>query len=648
MTTIDVNALKTDPYNYSNNLPIPKLVQLLKKLSLSYYTDKPVIPDNVYDIIKGVLEEKDPKNKFLTTVGYDISNDKQKVVLPYPLFSLDKLKTVDSWIKKYPGPYALSDKLDGISGLLYKNNKQIMLFTRGDSINGRDISHLLPYLLKDYDYDQLGDRCAIRGEIVISRKNYETVKDKYLDHRSCLAGLVNSKKDAIAKEADKEKLANLTDFVAYELIEPRHKQDTQFEMLEKYGLPVVTHKIKENIDHEILSKYLTKRRTASKYNIDGIVVGDCSKKYELSKDSNPSYAFAFKLVFGDQIVETVVRHVEWTTSKDSYIKPVVILEPVKINGITISKVTGNNAKYIVTNKIGPGTVLKIIRSGDVIPKIVEVVSGQVTKPSLPNIKYKWNDTKVDIIATEMTKSTKDDMTTKKIAYFFSAMKVSFIGEGIVRKLVGAGYNTVESILSANLKNLEKIDGLGSEVVKKIFESIRVAFEVADLPMLMAASGILGRSMGKTRIKVIVDAIPNIMNEKIDDTLKNKINALEGFSDITTNQFITGLPQFKIFFEMLSKIDTISVKHMLIVKKDDKKDDKTEIFKNMKFAFTGPRNKNIEEFVVANGGKIASTVSSTTNMLLCESTDESSSSKYVKALELNVKIMVYDDFMKQYM
>ncbi len=637
--------LETDPYNYAVGLTIPNLVKLLKKLSLSYYTEKPIVPDNVYDIIKNVLEEKDPTNTFLTTVGYEISNDKVKVVLPYPLFSLDKIKNVDNWIKKYDGPYALSDKLDGISGLLYKDGNTLKLFTRGDSISGRDISHLIQYVLRNYDFTKLPNKCAVRGEIAISRKNYETVKDLYTDFRSCIAGLVNTKKDSIAKDANKVKLANMTDFIAYELIEPRHTQNTQYTMMEGYGLPVVDYKIVKSIDHTILSKYLTDRRKISKYFIDGIVVGDCSKKYELSKDSNPSYAFAFKLVFDDQIVETIVRHIEWEVSKDSYIKPVVVLEPVKINGVTISRVTGNNANYIVVNRIGPGTVVKIIRSGDVIPKIVEVVSGQVAKPQMPNIKYKWNDTGVDIIATEMTKATTDTMTVKKLAFFFSAMKISFIGEGIVKKLVGAGYNSIETILTADPKKLEKIDGLGPDVIKKIFESIKTAFDVADLSTLMAASGVLGRSMGKGRIDLVINGIPNIMNEKIDENLKKKINELDGFSNITTNQFIDGLPKFKIFFEMLSKINTINVKHMLDIKKEEPK---TEIFKNMKFAFTGPRNKKIEEFIVENGGKIASTVSSTTSMLLCESDNESSSSKYVKALELNVVIMTYDEFTKKYM
>ena len=646
--SLDIQKISADPYNYAQNLTVPNLVKLLRKLSLAYYTDTPLVTDNVFDILESVLKERDAKNKFFDEIGYDMSNDKTKVVLPYPLYSLDKIKTVESWIKKFLGPYMLSDKLDGISGLLYKNKKVLQLFTRGDGKNGQDISHLIPYVLKDYDFSKLPEHCAIRGELVISRENYATVKDKYLDHRSCIAGMVNSKKIALVKEKDKEQLAKLTDFVAYEVVHPRHKIDTQFEMLQKWNFPSVHHKLKQNITNESLSKYLTKRRNTSKYYIDGIVVGDCGKSYELFPDSNPDYAFAFKLVFGDQIFETKVRHIEWDVSKDGYIKPVVILDPVVINGITVSRVTGNNAKYIITNRIGSGTVLKIIRSGDVIPKIVKVVSDQVDNPQMPNIKYKWTDTGVDLIAIETNKATTNSMTIKKITFFFTSMGVQFIGEGIVTKLVDADYDSIEKILKADLKDLSKIDGLGTGVLTKIFESIRVVFETTDLATLMAASGIFGRNMGKRRIEVVVKAIPTIMNETADANLSKKIDALEGFSTITTKQFVDGLNKFKDFFKMLMDIKTISVGHLLTIKKDDKDKKVGGIFTNMKFVFTGPRNKKIKDFIEANGGEVTDGVRKTTNMLLCESTNESGSASYVKANALGIVIMFYADFEKKYM
>ena len=645
--SLNVKKLNTDPYGYACPLEIPELVELLEQLSLAYYTATPIVSDNAFDTIKCVLEERDPDNKFFKTVGYKMTDSKSKVVLPFPLFSLDKLKIILLWLRKYGGPYMLSDKLDGISGLLYKHKEILRLFTRGDGINGQDISHLISYILKDFDFTKLPEICAIRGEIVISKENYATVKDKYLDHRSCISGLVNSKKKALLKEKDKIQLAHLTDFVGYELISPRHKLDTQFKMLEDWGFPLVEYELRNEITNETLSEYLTERRTKSKYYIDGIVVGDCSKSYPLSPDSNPDYAFAFKLVFGDQIFETTAKRIEWDVSKHGYIKPVVILEPVVINGITVTRVTGNNAQYIVKHKIGSGTVLKIIRSGDVIPKIVSVVSGQVDVPQMPAIKYKWNETGIDLIATETTQITKNIMTTKKITFFFTSMGVKFMGEGIVKKLVDNGYDSIVSILKADLKHLSKINGLGANVLSKIYESIRVSFETADLATLMSASGIFGRNMGKKKIEIIVKAIPTIINETPNDNLAKIINNLDGFSDTTTQRFIGGLNNFKEFFEALQRIDTISVGHMLNVNKID--DIKVEgIFKDMKFVFTGPRNKEIINFVEKNGGIASDRVNKSTNMLLYESDKDKGSSKYVDAIKFGTTIMTNKDFSNKYM
>lgn len=65
--------------------------------------------------------------------------------------------------------------------------------------------------------------------------------------------------------------------------------------------------------------------------------------------------------------------IEWNISKDGYIKPTIILEPTNIGDVEISRTTGFNAKYIYDNNIGKGTIVKLIRSGDVIPHIVEII-----------------------------------------------------------------------------------------------------------------------------------------------------------------------------------------------------------------------------------------------------------------------------------
>lgn len=646
MSSFNIPELIKNPQAYANALSITKLVTLLKELTQSYYTDNPTVSDSVYDILRETLETRDPNNKFLKSVGYDISNNRSKVVLPYPAFSLDKKKIVTPFITKFPGPYVLSDKLDGLSLTLHKNNKIIKLYTRGNGIEGQDVSHLIPYLFKNYNFDVLPNVCGIRAEIAITKVNFDQVKDQCLDHRSCIAGLVNCKSEALVTDKFKSKLIKLVDFVCHELLEPRHKLQTQYEMMNSYNLKVVDYKIENKLTNEILSEYLTKRREESPYFIDGIVIGDSSQVYELPKDGNPDYAFAFKLVFQDQIVETIIRYIEWNVSKDGYIKPRIILEPVKIGNITVTHTTGNNARYIVTNKLGPGTVVKLIRSGDVIPKIIEIKSGQVEIPQLPTIKYKWNESGADIIATEVTQETKTKSIIKKITFFFKEMNIQFIGPGVVEKLVKAGYDSIDKILKADQTKLSKIDGLGKDSITKIFNNIRISFETSTLSTLMYASGVFGRAMGSTRIELILKEIPNVMDLDANETLKQRIMNIDGFSNITSNQFVDGLDAFKAFFKVLQENDKISVGQMLIQKQQPKITNTK--FKDQKYVFTGKRNKQLEDYITNNGGTIGNTVNKTTTALLCDNKDDTSSSKYTNALKLNIPILTYKEFETKYM
>ena len=110
--------------------------------------------------------------------------------------------------------------------------------------------------------------------------------------------------------------------------------------------------------------------------------------------------FAFKMVLSDQIVEAKVLDVEWSASKHGLLKPRVRIEDVYIGGVRISYATGFNAKFIMDNKIGVGAVVKLIRSGDVIPHIMSVVK-PAAAPIMPAGNYTWTSTGVDIMLVGM-------------------------------------------------------------------------------------------------------------------------------------------------------------------------------------------------------------------------------------------------------
>jgi len=147
-----INKLKKEPYEIANLLDKDDLEKIILYAADQYYnTCKPIISDAIYDMLIDFLKYKYPKSKVLKNIGSSIKA-KNKVKLDYHLGSMDKVKPpskeLNKWKLKYSSPYILTEKLDGISGLLIyrKDNKTINLYTRGTSTEGLDISSLLKYI----------------------------------------------------------------------------------------------------------------------------------------------------------------------------------------------------------------------------------------------------------------------------------------------------------------------------------------------------------------------------------------------------------------------------------------------------------------------------------------------------------------------
>jgi NAD-dependent DNA ligase len=286
---------KGDYYENVNNLSIEELEEIIDYTSDLYHKEgKSVITDAEYDILIDFLKLKSPKSKLLKKIGANIKKDKDKVKLDYHLGSMDKIKIGDkkleSWIKKYNPPYNISDKLDGVSGLLIYENNKISLYTRGSSTEGFDISHLIKYLnLPSYEdvskYFKVS-KIAFRGELIMKDSIFtHNWSDKMKNARNTIAGLVNSK--TINPE-----LANDTDFVVYEVIDPFYPIDKQLKIISDLKFKIAPNKnINVELTFEYLSNYLKDRKSKSDYIIDGIIITAISNKKRNTKD-NPDYAFA--------------------------------------------------------------------------------------------------------------------------------------------------------------------------------------------------------------------------------------------------------------------------------------------------------------------------------------------------------------------
>jgi NAD-dependent DNA ligase len=654
-----IEKVKKTPSIVADDLDDEELAKLLRKLAEAYYnTDKPLVDDKVYDILFDILKERDSDNPFFKEVGATIKVNRKKVNLPYPMGSLEKVKPdtgkLEPWLKKFKGPYVISDKLDGVSAQIHNDNGTLKMYTRGEGDDegniGEDITHLLKYINVG-EIENLPKKSSIRGELIIKREDFEKIKGSYKNIRNTVSGVVNSKTLDI-------KIAKLVNFVSYAVLYPELNQIDQMKQLEKWKINIAEYKVIKNLTQEFLEEYFKDRRKNSPFDVDGIVCIDSSKLHIL-KPGYPEYGVAFKMVLDDQFTVATVKRIIWEPTMDSYLKPSVEINPVELVGTTVTFATAHNAKFVKTNKLGKGARIKIIRSGDVIPYIMEVVE-PAKKADMPDIPYIWNDTEVDILIDyeeDIDEEILNKVKVKLLAHFFKTIGVKFLSEGILTKFVENDYNSICKILGADeddLEDLYDIDGLGKKSITKIYKEIENKIEGVQLHTFMAATHIFGRGIAERKLKEILKVYPNILYEEWSKkVLTQNINNIDGFSDIMTSKFVDNLEQFKKFCKDLQKVYDIShiikKKEIKKISKDDlNKLDKFNKFNKLTVVFTGIRDKELQELIENNGGKVSSSVSKNTDIVIHAEDPDTENSKYKKAKELNIKLMSLSQFKKTYL
>lgn len=639
---MDYSFINARPQDFIKTNKKKDIINVLVEADKAFFNSgQPKLTDDIYDIIKDYIRKKYPKDAYLKRVGADVDN---KVVLPYYMGSQNKIKDSESEItkykKKYPGPYLISDKLDGVSGMFVYEGDNVKLYTRGNGREGQDISHLHKYI-SGFPKIKKQDKLAVRGEFIISKDNWDKLKkqDATLSNpRNTVSGAINSK--ILNKQ-----LLKMIDFVAYTLVFPNLPNGLP--ELDKMKFNVVNNTVVDDISLAFLSKNLEVSRK-NKYVIDGIVISDISKVYEIALGKNPEHSFAFKSIHTLEQIEVIVKEVEWNISKDKYMKPIVKFDEILLDDVKIKQATGFNAGYIEKNNIGPGSRIVIIRSGNVIPHIQSVLTTSANgKPSMPgelDKDYKWNDTRVDII--KIGEDRNADFDIKNIVYFMKTAEVDNMGPGNITKIYNAGFHNIKSILKIQKEDLLKIEGFKGKSADNILKALEKVKEL-DCLVLMDASNMLGRGFSYKKIKMITDVYPSILIDNAENREKSlKISVedlvkVEGIAKISAKLFIENLPRFYEFY------DSLGVKCKGIKEKVDKSVEKTEKtenanIKDKKFIFTGFRNKDYEKIIVENGGKVVTSISKSTHYLIVKNKAEKSG-KIDKATELGVKILDIPEF-----
>lgn len=615
-----------------------------------YREGNPVMSDKEYDSMKESLGKYFPDSDILkkSIVEESVKGDRMEK-LPFPMFSLEKVKMVDEIVRWVKDVWELSPndrvvitpKYDGISLLVDETTNDC--WTRGDGTEGQNSRDHYRYVNHGNPMNKKG--CFTFGEAIIPigmfLKNVKPLG--YKSARNAVAGAFN------ADDFNAQVLGN-TAYIRYGIMDSGKDKSMQLAELYNDYDPYATQYWVTSAgvfdDNKTALTYLNDLFESIKnFKCDGLVieVDNKTKREELGRlpNGNPRYAIAYKNPDWQERYTTKVQKIEWSISKDGRSKPVIVFDPVEFDGATVSRCTGYNAKYITDNHISPNAYIVVSRSGDVIPKHLETVSysvelfremcdGMMICPSCGN-PLKWDETLTDIVCINPDCKEKK---IKQITYFFATLETEEMQEATIRKFYEGGLDSVEKIVNASEKELSQIGGIGAKLSKKLRGQFdKYADNGVSFAKILTAYNVFGGVIGEKTCQMIFDSLSD---EDIDTIFKEgktpmeSLLAVPGVAETTAKIFNNGIG---IFFNIIedSPFPISYVKNNTVLADNPES-----------VCFTGFRNKEWEERLSKEGHKVVSGVSKNTTILVTKD-KESSSSKVKKAKELSIPILTPEEF-----
>lgn len=362
------------------------LIDLLNDARHKYYSgeeDESALTDKQYNAYLYELETLEAGTGIRLAgsptgmVGYE--EPEGKIEHEIPVLSLKSTKNVDDllhFLGEENG--VLSYKLDGMSIVLYYNEegKLVRAVSRGDGRLGKDITKnaiLMQNVLRELPFKH---RMILRGEGCISLETFDFIQrvsdwEGYKNPRNMAAGLLNRSKTRglLLKELI---------FIPHTVMflddhSPINKtRHAQLEYLQVLGFEVVRRSFVRNFELlEAIERYSSAVETYA-YPVDGLVLTIDSVKHGEalgSTNSFPRHSMAFK--WADESVLTKVTGMKWSVSDAGYITPVVIFEPVEIDGTTVKQASLHNLKKFKDLAIGIGDTIKVYKANKIIPEVEE-------------------------------------------------------------------------------------------------------------------------------------------------------------------------------------------------------------------------------------------------------------------------------------
>lgn len=635
-----------------------EFLNLLKKYEEAYYSGESLISDEEYDVLKEQYVSLYGEYEHVPEEG---NTGFKRVKHLYPLKSLDKVQLSDKdklrkeitrlW------PIVIMPKFDGLSIEIQPNLKFI---TRGNGEEGDDVTAQCMQItdidkLKGLKFENNG---PLRAEIIMTHSDFNTLNVEretaglklYDNCRNAAAGML--------RNLDLNKVKGLTVMI-YENLGSTSAHSLSIQAIEStIGQDVLdrTNNIRitpvyKPVDIDAALNFLDNLENFRKlidYDIDGWVVkSDLDNSLEHFggyTGHHPKNAFSVK---GEaKGAWTKINSITWQVGKEN-ITPVAELEPVHIEGSTISRATLHNVSFlkaiglddIIIN--GGRTLVKVVKANDVIPKIIkvkreydseEVAVDTVQAPTKCPICGGETAIKDSDSDSEILICTNEDCSAKiqakaELMASRDALDITGLSEGTITKILDTyEVNSHEEILSITKEQILALEGFAEKSAQSLYDSIQKAIKKQPVNRVLYASAIplIGKSTAKDICKVYtIEELSNILAKPDTEAIKD-LCKIKGIGKETANSLVKHKDKFRLMFVAINEVTDIAVK------------DNNPNKEQYSICITGQREP-FKTIIESAGHKVTSSVSKKTKALIAADGDLTTS-KAVKAIELKIPII----------
>ena len=641
-----------------------------------YVLAQPEISDFEYDILLNeliTLEKNNPEfsdsNSPTQRVGSDINKDFTQVVHKYPMLSLGNTYSVEEIIdfenrikKLLPNEhveYVCELKFDGVAiGLTYKNGQLIQAVTRGDGVQGDDVTNnvrtikSIPLTLKGNNFP---NEFEIRGEIFLPHSSFDKMNSErealgeaqFANPRNAAAGTLKLQKSSVVAKRP-------LDCFLYFILGNKLPFNSHFENLQtakQWGFKIPEHMKKCSTIDEISTfiNFWDKERFNLPYDIDGIVikVNSYQQQDELGFTAKtPRWAIAYK--FKASQVSTKLLSVDYQVGRTGAITPVANLEPVQLAGTTVKRASLHNSDQIELLGIHENDTVFVEKGGEIIPKIVGV-NTTLRDSNSKAIQFITHcpecGTKLERVEGEAKQYCSNiygcpPQIKGRIEHFVSRKAMNIGGaeatiealfdKGLIKDCADLYYLTKDQILS--------MDRFAEKSATNLLKSID---ESKNVPFHRVLFGIGIRFVGETTAKTIakhfhsIDILKNTNLEQLKtvDEIGERIaqSIIDFFKDDKNIQILEKLKNAGV---------QLQIKESDIRLTNNKLDGKIIVISG---TFEKHSRDELKELIEKYGGKNASSISSNTSFLLGGANIGPSKLDEVK--RRNIQIISEDDFLK---